>query len=107
MDVGTPWWRLIGSFLLVAGVLVLCLKLLARWQVGRAPGEFRLLEVSPLGPKRTVERLRYRDEELIIYRSEGAMLLVDRRAAPPGDAAGEGAAPTALGSVLRKWTGRG
>jgi hypothetical protein len=107
MDFGASWWRLIGSFLLVAGMLVLTLKLLTRWQVGRAPGEFKLLEVSPLGPKRSVERLRYRDEELVIYRSEGAMLLVDRQPAPPEDPTGEGPAPANLSDLMKKLTGRG
>jgi len=107
MDFGTSWWRLIGSFLLVAGMLVMTLKLLTRWQTGRAPGEFRLLEVSPLGPKRSVERLRYRDEELVIYRSDGAMLLVDRQPAPPEPPAGNGDAPAKIGDLLKKMIGRG
>ncbi len=106
MEFGAPWWRLIGSFLLVAGVLVLTLKLLGQWQGRRLPGEFRLLDVSPLGPRRSVERLQYRDEELIIYRSEGAMLLVDRQPAKPAGSAPSDEGPATLARSLKRVLGR-
>lgn len=103
MDLGTSVWRLLGAFLLVTGILLVTLRLLTRWQAGRGPADMRLLGVSSLGPKRQVERLRYKDEELVIYRSENAMLLLERL--PAGEDPEPPAAPGA--STLKRLLGRG
>ena len=78
---GPPWWQVIGAFLVVTGLLVITMRLLARLQGRTVGGDFQVLSVANLGPKRAVESLRYGDEVLVIYRSEGAMILVDRKSA--------------------------
>lgn len=74
-----PWWQILGAFLLVAGLLLLTLRLLGRWQTGGRGGEIAVLSVTGLGPRRAVETVRSGDEVLVLYRSEGAMVLIERR----------------------------
>jgi hypothetical protein len=59
-------------------LLILVLKGLSGWQARVTAENVRLLSVSALGPRRSVEALRYGDEVLLVYRSEGAMVLIDR-----------------------------
>ncbi len=76
---GPPWWQVIGAFLVVTGLLLITMRLLSRLQGRSVGGDFQVMSVSNLGPRRAVESLRYGDEVLILYRSEGAMVLVDRK----------------------------
>jgi len=76
---GPPWWQVIGGFLLVAGLLLLTMRLLSRWQTRSGGGKMSVLSVTSLGPRRTMECLRYGEEVLVVYRSEGAMILVERK----------------------------
>lgn len=76
---GTAWWQVIGAFLAVAALLLITLRLLGRWQASRLPGDVRVMSVASLGPKRALETLRFGEEVLVFYRSEGSLVLVDRR----------------------------
>ena len=76
---GPPWWQVLGAFLVVTGLLLVTMRLLSRWQGRSVGGDFKVISVANLGPRRAVESLRYGEEVLIIYRSEGAMILVDRK----------------------------
>ncbi|MCB1150693.1 hypothetical protein KDK88_04060 [bacterium] len=91
---GTSWWQILGAFLAVAALLLLTLRLLGRWQAARLPGDVRVLSVASLGPKRALETLRFGQEVLTFYRSEGSMVLLERRPLGPADA------PPADGGLL-------
>jgi len=69
-------WQSLGGLALVFGLLILCLKLLGRFNRRRNPGQTSLLTVWHLGPRREVQVLRLGDEVHYIYRHEGAMVLL-------------------------------
>lgn len=99
---GTSWWQVLGAFLAVGALLLLTLRLLGRWQASRLPGDVRVLSVAPLGPKRALETLRFGEEVLVFYRSEGSMVLLERRPLSAADAPGGGEGLLArLGARLR------
>ena len=106
-DAGLGWWRAVGGTLAVFALLVLCLRLLSRWQL-RAPRNQRaaLLAVLPLGPRREVEVLRLGERVHYVYRREGALVtlgegaLADWQAGAPAAAGAAGAAPGWLARLL-------
>lgn len=81
----TPWWQVLGAFLAVAALLLLTLRLLGRWHAARLPADVRVMSVAPLGPKRALETLRFGEEVLTFYRSEGSMVLLERRPLAPDE----------------------
>jgi len=85
------WWQVIGGSLAVFALLVLFLRLLARWQSGPRARQASLLAVVPLGPRREIQVVRLRDQVHYIYRHEGALLALDRQ--PYGDYAAAPVAP--------------
>ena len=81
---GPDWWRLLGALLVVLALLVLGLKLLQRWLGARAAaGPAGLLAAHRLGPGRTVDLVRWRDTVYVVYRTEGAALLLEREPFDP------------------------
>lgn len=73
---GPAWWQTIGGMLAVFGLLLLCLKLLARYNRRGAAGQASLLAVWHLGPRREIQVLRLADEVHYVYRHDGAMVLL-------------------------------
>ena len=105
------WWRTIGALIIVFALLVLCLKLLARFGRRGALGQARILTVWHLGPRREVQVLRLGEEVSYVYRHENAMVLLrqepfDAYRRQYGDAAtgaaGTVAAPAAP-AFLKRW----
>jgi hypothetical protein len=74
------WWQVIGGSVAVFALLVLFLRLLARWQGGPRARQAALLAVLPLGPRREIQVVRLRDQVHYIYRHESALLALDRQA---------------------------
>lgn len=73
---GFSLWQSLGGLILVFGLLILCLRLLGRFNRRHNPGQSSLLAVWPLGPKREIQVLRLGQEVHYIYRHEGAMVLL-------------------------------
>lgn len=69
-------WQSLGGLAVVFGLLLLCLKLLGRFNRQRAGGQAAMLTVWPLGPKREIQVLRLEDEVHYIYKHDGAMVLL-------------------------------
>jgi hypothetical protein len=75
-DPGFNLWQTLGGLILVFGLLILCLKLLGKWNRRTSAGESTLLTVWSLGPKREIQVLKLGAEVHYIYRHEGAMVLL-------------------------------
>ena len=75
-DPGFNLWQTLGGLILVFGLLILCLKLLGKWNRRSAQGETSLLTVWALGPKREIQVLRLGSAVHYIYRHEGSMVLL-------------------------------
>lgn len=75
---GQPWWQTVGGLLAVFGLLLLSLRLLARFNRGPRSGRAALLTVMPLGPKREIQVLRLGDNVHYLYRHDGAMVELQR-----------------------------
>ncbi len=75
-DPGFNLWQTLGGLILVFGLLILCLKLLGKWNRRSSQGESSLLTVWALGPKREIQVLRLGSEVHYIYRHEGSMVLL-------------------------------
>lgn len=71
-------WQSLGGLVLVFGLLILCLKLLGKFNRNRSVGTTSVLAVWQLGPKREIQVLRLGDEVHYIYRHEGAMVLLKK-----------------------------
>jgi len=69
-------WQSMGGLAVVFGLLLLCLKLLGRFNRQRSGGQAALLTVWPLGPKREIQILRLEDEVHYIYKHEGSLVLL-------------------------------
>ena len=93
LQAGPDWWRLVGALVVVLALLLLGLRLLQRWLGARAgSGPAGLLAVHRLGPSRSVDMVRWRDQVYVVYRGEGAALLLEREPFDP-DRHGPAAAP--------------
>ena len=98
---GPSWWQTAGGLAAVFGLLILCLRLLARFNRRHAPGQATLLTVWHLGPRREIQVLRLGADVHYVYRHDGAMVLLNREsfaeyertraAQPAGPAASAGA----------------
>ena len=75
---GQPWWQTVGGLLAVFGLLLLSLRLLARFNRAPRSGRAAVLAVWPLGPKREIQVLRLGDEVHYLYRHDGAMVELQR-----------------------------
>lgn len=77
-NTGPSWWQAVGALVAVLALLLICLRLLSRWQ--RPPGrdEAALVAVWPLGPRREIQIVRLRDEVHYVYRHEGGLVVLDR-----------------------------
>jgi len=73
---GSAWWQTLGGLLAVFGLLMLCLKLLGKWNRRQGSAAASVLTVWSLGPKREIQVLRLEDEVHFIYRHENAMVLL-------------------------------
>jgi flagellar biogenesis protein FliO len=73
---GPAWWQTVGGMLVVFGLLVVCLRLLARFNRRGGAGQASLLAVWHLGPRREIQVLRLADEVHYVYRHDGAMVLL-------------------------------
>ncbi len=100
-------WQSLGGLALVFGLLILCLKLLGRFNRRRNPGQTSLLTVWHLGPRREVQVLRLGDEVHYIYRHEGAMVLLKQEPLRHWEsspaAARSGETPARLGGLLQSF----
>ncbi len=111
---GMPWWQAMGSLMIVLGLLLLCLKLLGKWNHRQSGGaSARVLAVWPLGPKREIQVLQLGDDVHYIYRHESAMVLLRQESLTSYEANRETADPSAeTGAVARllpkglHWPGR-
>lgn len=104
---GFSLWQSLGGLILVFGLLILCLKLLGRFNRRHNPGQSSLLTVWPLGPKREIQILRLGDEVHYIYRHEGAMVLLKQESLTQWERSRAGeAAPTGAGGLGRFFGGR-
>jgi flagellar biogenesis protein FliO len=74
---GFSWWQALGALLVVFALLLLVLRLLARWQSGSSSQALRLLKVVPLGRGRELQILRLRDRVHYLYRQDGALVLLE------------------------------
>ena len=77
-NAGMSWWQTAGGLVAVFGLLVLCLRLLGRFQKSRAGDRASVLTVWPLGPKREIQVLRLGDAVHYVYRHDGAMVVLDK-----------------------------
>jgi len=77
---GVSWWQTVGGLVAVFGLLILCLRLLGRFQRRQSSGRASVLTVWPLGPKREIQVLRLGDAVHYVYRHDGAMVVLDRDA---------------------------
>lgn len=75
---GPSWWQTAGGLAAVFGLLILCLRLLARFNRRHAPGQATLLTVWHLGPRREIQVLRLGADVHYVYRHDGAMVLLNR-----------------------------
>lgn len=71
---GFSWWQAAGGTLVVFALLLLCLRVLRRLGTGGKGGQASLLAVWPLGPRREIEVVRFRDQVHYLYRHEGALV---------------------------------
>ncbi|HPF71021.1 MAG TPA: hypothetical protein PLQ13_10145 [Candidatus Krumholzibacteria bacterium] len=93
---GPAWWQTLGGLLAVFGLLVLGLRLLARFNKRGGFGHAALVAVWHLGPRREIQVLRLADDVHYVYRHEGAMVLLKQESFDQWErtrAAGESAAP--------------
>ncbi len=74
---GPSWWQTAGGLAAVFGLLILCLRLLARFNRRHAPGQATLLTVWHLGPRREIQVLRLGADVHYVYRHDGAMVLLN------------------------------
>ncbi len=75
---GASWWQTAAAMLAVFALLVLFLRLLGRLSPAAQGREAALLAVHPLGARREIQVLRFKDQVHYIYRHEGAMLALAR-----------------------------
>ncbi len=73
---GFSWWQAVGAMLLVFALLILVLRVLARFQRQPAGGLASVARVVPLGPRRELEVVRLRDRAHFIYRRDGNLVLL-------------------------------
>ena len=73
---GMSWWQTVGGLAVVFGLLLLCLKLLGKWNSRSSGSDSSLLTVWHLGPKREIQVLRLVDQVHYIYRHDGAMVVL-------------------------------
>jgi flagellar biogenesis protein FliO len=77
---GSSWWQTLGGLLVVFGLLLLCLKILGKWNRRQGGGrDASVLTVWPLGPKREIQVLRLGDDVHFIYRHDNAMVLLKQQ----------------------------
>jgi len=69
-------WQSLGGLAVVFGLLLLCLKVLGRFNRPRGNANAALLAVWPLGPKREIQILRLENEVHYIYKHEGSLVLL-------------------------------
>jgi flagellar biogenesis protein FliO len=74
---GFSWWQAVGALLVVFALLLLVLRLLARWQSGSGLQALRLLKIVPLGRGRELQILRLRDRVHYVYRQDGGLVLLE------------------------------
>ncbi len=74
---GFSWWQAAGALLVVFALLLLVLRLLARWQAGGGLPALRLLKVVPLGRGRELQILRLRDRVHYVYRQDNGLVLLE------------------------------
>jgi len=70
------WWQVVGALAAVLALLLLCLRLLGRLQLGPRSSDAALVAVWPLGPRREIQLLRLGDQLHYIYRHESALVLL-------------------------------
>lgn len=75
---GISLWQTMGALLAVFGLLVVCLKLLGRFQRRQSHRQAQILTVWPLGPRREIQVVRLDEEVHYIYRHEGAMVVLKK-----------------------------
>ncbi len=75
---GGTWWQTAGGLLVVFGLLVVCMKLLGRFQRRQSQGRASIVAVWNLGPRREMQILRLDDEIHTIYRHDGAMVVLKK-----------------------------
>jgi len=101
---GVSWWQTAGGLLLVFGLLIVCMKLLGRFQRRQAHGRAAVLSVWNLGPRREMQILRLDDEVHTIYRHDGAMVVLKKESLAAWEASRGSAetppAPAVLGQLL-------
>lgn len=73
---GISWWQTVGGLAAVFALLIVFLKVLARFQRGTRQNQASLLAVWNLGPRREIQVLRLGEEIHYIYRHDGAMVLL-------------------------------
>lgn len=73
------WWQTVGGSLVVFVLLLLCLRLLARWHRPGGRRRASVLEVWSLGPRREIQIVRLQDDVHYVYRHENAMVLLKRQ----------------------------
>ena len=82
-DSGISWWQTLGGLVAVFGLLILCLKLLSKWNRRSGGSESSLLTVWHMGPKREIQILNLGDQVHYVYRHDGAMVVL--KTEPLGD----------------------
>ena len=70
------WWQVVGALAAVLALLLVCLRLLGRLQIGPRSRDAALVAVWPLGPRREIQLLRLGDQLHYIYRHESALVLL-------------------------------
>ena len=92
---GISWWQTVGGLVAVFGLLLLCLRLLGRFQRRSNGGKASVLTVWPLGPKREIQVLRLGDAVHYVYRHDGAMVVLDQDTLADWQARAEATHPAA------------
>ena len=72
-----------GGLVAVFGLLLICLRLLGKYNSRGSRGQADLLTVWNLGPKREIQVLQLEDQVHYIYRHDGAMVVLKQ--VPAGD----------------------
>ena len=100
-NTGMSWWQTAGGLVAVFGLLILCLRLLGRFQKHRGGDRASVLTVWPLGPKREIQVLRLGDAVHYVYRHEGAMVVLDKESLAVWEAQ-QATAPRETGATGRQ-----
>lgn len=102
---GASWWQTLGGLAAVFALLLVCLKLLSRFNGRRGTGAARLLDVWHLAPRREIQVLRVGDEVSLVYRHDNAMVLLKQQNLADYERE-HGRAPTVSGSTPTTGTWR-